>query len=446
MSDRPAGSPATAPADPFALVRTRSYLGLLAMAAVLGVPISAMAFGFLALVSELQSLTYTDLPRALGFDGTPDWWPVPLLALSGLLVALTIRHLPGIGGHKPAAGLNTSGAPTAAELPGVLIAALATLALGAVLGPEAPLIALGGGVAVAAVRLVRRDLPRDAAAVVGSSGSFAAVSTLLGSPLLGAFLLMEASGLGGATLGMVLVPGLLAAGIGSLIFIGLGSWTGLGTYSLTLQGVPHASAPDIAGFGWALVIGLASGVVGVGIRRAALFLQPRVERRMVPATVLAGIAVGLFALAYAELSGKSASEILYSGQNALSPLLDDRAQYTAGGLVLLVLCKSLAYSVSLSCFRGGPVFPSMFVGAAGGLALSHLPGLPTAAAFAMGIGAMCVALLELPMTAVLLATLLLGADGLTVMPLVIVAVVVSYVVSLRLAPRPTAAPAARPAP
>lgn len=193
MSARPAGAPATAPADPFALVRTRGYLVLLAMTAVLGVPISAMAFGFLALVSELQSLTYTDLPEALGFDGTPDWWPLPLLALCGLLVALTIRYLPGIGGHKPAEGLNTSGVPSAVELPGVLIAALATLGLGAVLGPEAPLIALGGGLAVAAARLAKRDLAPDAAAVVGVSGSFAAISTLLGSPLLGAFLLMEAS-------------------------------------------------------------------------------------------------------------------------------------------------------------------------------------------------------------------------------------------------------------
>ncbi len=45
---------------------------------------------------------------------------------------------------------------------------------------------------------------------------------------------------------------------------------------------------------------------------------------------------------------------------------------------------------------------------------------------------MCVALLRLPMTSVLLATLLLGADGLTVMPLVIVSVVVAYVLTLRI--------------
>ncbi|HEX4786855.1 MAG TPA: hypothetical protein VH372_00225 [Actinospica sp.] len=47
---------------------------------------------------------------------------------------------------------------------------------------------------------------------------------------------------------------------------------------------------------------------------------------------------------------------------------------------------------------------------------------------------MCVALLTLPMTSVLLATLLLGSSGLTVMPLVIVAVVVCRVLSIRLAP------------
>jgi hypothetical protein len=40
---------------------------------------------------------------------------------------------------------------------------------------------------------------------------------------------------------------------------------------------------------------------------------------------------------------------------------------------------------------------------------------------------------------VLLATLLLGADGLAAMPLVIVAVVVAHVVTARITPIPTAA-------
>jgi H+/Cl- antiporter ClcA len=91
-----------------------------------------------------------------------------------------------------------------------------------------------------------------------------------------------------------------------------------------------------------------------------------------------------------------------------------------------MLFKGLAYSLSLAAFRGGPVFPGMFIGAAGGIALSHAPGLPTVAGAAMGMGAMCVVMLRLPLVSVLLATLLLS-QGLTLMPLVIVAVVVAHV-------------------
>jgi H+/Cl- antiporter ClcA len=428
--------------DPAALLRSRRYVGLLILAAILGVPISAAAYGFLALVSGLQEWLFTDLPGALGFDGTPLWWPLPLLALAGVLVGLTIRYLPGRGGHSPADGFKAGGVPSPIELPGIAIAALATLSLGAVLGPEAPLIALGAGLASSAVRLARRDVPAQATAVVAAAGSFAAISTLLGSPLLGAFLLMEASGLGGPTLGLVLVPGLVAAGVGSLIFIGLDAWTGLGTYSLALPDVPPFAQPDLAQFGWALVIGLVAAVVGTGIRRLALALRPHVERRLLLATPLVGLAVGTLAIVYAQASGHNFSEVLFSGQNALGPLISNSASYSAGALVLLVACKGLAYGASLAGFRGGPVFPAMFLGAAGGIALSHLPGLPLVPGVAMGIGAMSVVLLRLPLTSVLLATLLLAADGLAVMPLVIVAVAVAYVASARLTPPATATPAA----
>ncbi|MFH8758331.1 chloride channel protein [Streptomyces atroolivaceus] len=438
MSAEPVGTPGTESPDPLAVVRTRAYAVLLIMVAALGVPISAAAFGFLALVHELQSLTYEDLPHALGFDGTPSWWPVPLLAVAGLLTGLAVRHLPGTGGHRPAEGFVNTGAPTAAELPGIALAALASLGLGAVLGPEAPLIALGGGLAVYAVRLLKPGIAPGASAMVAAAGSFAAVSALLGSPLLGAFLLMEASGLAGMMLGLVLVPGLLASGIGSLIFVGLGSWTGLGTYSLTLPHVPHAPQPTLAEFGWAIALGAAAAVAGTGIRRLSLSLQGRVGRRQVITTVMMGLTVGVLALLYAESTGRNASEVLYSGQDALGGLLAEGATYTAGTLAVLIACKALAYSASLSAFRGGPIFPSMFLGAAGGLALSHLPGLNATSGFAMGIGAMCVAMLKLPMTSVLLATLLLGSEGITVMPLVIVSVVVSYVLVLRLE-RPSAA-------
>jgi H+/Cl- antiporter ClcA len=436
----------TSPSDPLAPLRSRSYLALLALAAIIGVPVSAVAYGFLALVSKLQGWIFTSLPHGLGFHAEPVWWPIPLLAIAGILVALAIRYLPGTGGHSPADGFKAGSPPAPSQLPGVVLAALAGLALGIVLGPEAPLIALGGGLGVCAVRLAKRDAPQKTQAVVASAGSFAAISTLLGSPVIGAFLLMEVSGVGGAALELVLVPGLLAAGIGSLIFIGLDHWTGLGTFSLALPHLPHFATPDIAEFGWALVIGAAAAPLGVGIHRLALLLRPHVERRMMLLMPVVGLVVAGLAIAYAEGSGKATSDVLFSGQNELGPFILHSAAYTVGAVLLLLVCKGLAYSASLSSFRGGPIFPSMFIGAAGGVALSHLPGLPLVPAVAMGIGAMMTVMLRLPMTSVLLPVLLLSTDGLAVTPLVIVAVVVAYVLSARLSPAPVPARAPQPEP
>ena len=433
----------TTPPDPLALLRSRSYVALLVLAAIIGVPISAVAYGFLALVTKMQTWIFTDLPSGLGFHGEPLWWPIPPLVLAGLLVALTIRYLPGTGGHSPADGFKAgAGPPLPIELPGVALAALATLSLGVVLGPEAPLIALGGGLAVCAVRLAKRDAPPRTITVVAAAGSFAAISTLFGSPLLAAFLLMEASGIAGAMLELVLVPGLLAAGVGSLIFIGLDSWTGLGTFSLAIPNLPHVGSPTGAGFLWALAIGVIAAPLGSGIRWLGLFLRPHVERRMVLITPVAGLAVAGLAIAFAAGTGKGSSEVLFSGQDALGPFVSHSADYTVGALLLLMACKGLAYGVSLSGFRGGPTFPAMFIGAVGGVALSHLPGLPLVDGLAMGIGAMTVVMLRLPLTSVLLATLLLSSDAAAVTPLAIVAVVVAYVASARLAPAP-ARPARR---
>jgi H+/Cl- antiporter ClcA len=433
--------------DPLALLRSRAYVRLLGLAALIGVPVSAAAYGFLKLVALLEETLFTDLPEALGFDAAPSWWPVPLLALSGVLVALAILHLPGTGGHSPADGFKAAGALPPAELPGVLLAALATLSFGVVLGPEAPLILLGSGLGVLAVHLAARDAPAQASTVIAAAGSFAAISSLLGSPIVGAFLLLEAAGLGGPMLGVVLVPGLLASGVGTLIFIGLDELTGFGTFSLAVPGLPPFDRPTLAMFGWAIAFGLSAPVVGRGIQLLALAVRPHVERRMVLLMPVLGVLIAGLAIGFAEATGHGVSNVLFSGQEDLGPLVDGASGWTVGALLLLVLCKALAYALSLSSFRGGPVFPAMFIGAAGGMAASGLPGLELVPAVAMGIGAMCTVMLTLPLTSTLLATLLLGADGLAAMPLVIVAVVVAYVTTAHLTPAPAAAtPAPVPAP
>lgn len=412
----------------------------LLLAAVLGVPISAVAYGFLALVTEIQQLVFVDLPDAVFKGGTPAWWPVPWLALCGLLTGLTIRYLPGTGGHSPAFGFQTGGGPPIPkELPGIALAALTTLSLGAVLGPEAPLIAIGGGLAALTIQLARKDAPPMALTILASAGSFAAISTLLGSPVLAAFLIMEAAGIGGATLTLVALPGLLASGVGALVFVGLNSWTGLGSFSLSLTSVPPAVDPTIATMLWALPIGVGCALLGWLIRWIGLSLRPLVHVNRVLVTTVLGLAIGSTAMVYQLVSDHSFTQVLFSGQDALPELVADATSYSTGVLVMLAVCKTLAYGLALSAFRGGPVFPAMFIGAVLGIAVSGLPGMDLAPAIGMGIGAMCAAMLRLPLTSTLLATLLLGADGVSVTPQVVVAVVAAFLVTTLL-PTPRSEP------
>jgi chloride channel protein, CIC family len=416
--------------DPVAVIRSKPYIAALVLAAIAGIPISAIAYGFLALVAAIQEYLFSELPGQVLGSPAPAWWPLPWLVVCGLLTALTIRYLPGSGGHSPAGGFKTGGEPaTRRELPGIALAALATLSLGAVLGPEAPLIAIGGGLGALAVHLVKKDAPPTALTVMASAGSFAAISTLLGSPVLGAFLIMEAAGIAGMTLSLVALPGLLASGIGALVFIGLNNWTGLGTFSLALPSVPTAEPPTLATMAWALVMGVAGALLGWLIRSVALWIRPIVHINRLLVTSGLGLLIGLSAMAYQLISGRSFTEVLFSGQDTLPELVEHAADYSLGVMILLIICKGVAYGLSLSAFRGGPVFPSMFIGAAVGIAASGLPGMSLAPAIATGIGAMCAAMLRLPLTSTLLAVLLMGIDGVIVTPEVVVAVAVAFVIT-----------------
>ena len=423
------------PRSPLELLRSRDYLKALVLSGSLGLPVALVSYGFLQLSLYSRHWLFDDLPHAFGLNGAPAWWPLPVVTIGGLAVGLVIRYLPGAGGESPVDGFHAGRPPRARNLPGIVLAALGTLAFGAVLGPEAPLIAFGGGLAARAVRALDRDAPDRAVTLIGAAGSFAAISTLLGSPLLGAFLLMEVAGTGRTS--VLLVPGLLASGLGALLFSGLDSVTGLPKPSLTVPDLPPVPELTVAQFGWAFVIGIGAALLGAALHRLGRTLRDGVRRRVVIATAGAGLVVGLLAFLYAVLTPKGTDDVLFSGQEALGPLLVESAGYSAGTLALLLVCKAVAYGVSLSAFRGGPVFPAMFLGATGGLLLSHLPGLDPVPAAAMGIGAMCVAMLGLPLVSVLLATLLLLSSGLVVMPLVIVSVVVAYVLRARLTPETT---------
>ena len=154
-----------------ATIHSKGFVALLLVGGNRRVVVSLAAWRFLELVNQIQRGVYVHLPSDLGYHhGPPLWWSLPVLGLSGLVVAFAIERLPGEGGHVAAYGLSTSGGPTLPlALPGVMLAGLAAIGLGVVLGPEAPLIALGSGLGVLTIRLARRDAPPQVVTVLAAA-------------------------------------------------------------------------------------------------------------------------------------------------------------------------------------------------------------------------------------------------------------------------------------
>lgn len=413
--------------DPSAALRSRAFLGLLALAAVAGAFVSLAGWAFLVVVHELQGALFTDLPDALGFDSVPVWWPLPVLALGGVVTALAIVRLPGHGGHVPAKGL-AGGVTRPVDLPGIALAALASLGFGAVLGPEAPLIAIGGGLAVWLASGLRRPVPPEAMAIVAAAGSIAGISLIFGSPLIAAILLLEVAGLGRERIPLVLLPGLLAAGVGSLVYLGMGSWSGLSTsaYSIDPIRLPDYARPSLTDFLWTIPLAVAVALGALAVVVVARRLHGVVASRTLVLVPVAGLVVAGLAIAFSELTDRGVDEVLFSGQETLPGLVASAGGWSVAALCGLIAFKGLAWSISLASFRGGPVFPAMLLGSAAGILASHLPGIALTPAVAVGLGAAVAAMLRLPLTAVLLAVILTGSSGPGSAPLIVVGVVAAF--------------------
>ena len=92
--------------------------------------------------------------------------------------------------------------------------------------------------------------------VLSMAGSFSAISALFGGPLVAGMLLIEAGVGMGTLLIPVLLPGLIAAAIGYLLFIGLGDWGGLDQTALSIPGLPPYDATSVRDLVLAIAIGI----------------------------------------------------------------------------------------------------------------------------------------------------------------------------------------------
>ena len=406
----------------------RPWARFLGVCALLGIPVSVAAFLFLAVLHELTHLVWETLPEAWGFEGVPWWWPLPWLAVAGVMVGVAVRSLPGHGGHLPVHGLSLGPVP-ASHVPGVLLAALAGLPLGVALGPEAPLLAIGAALALVLVRPWDARLGDPARQVLAVAGSAAALSAIFGSPVVGAVFVVEASamtGVTGARLAAVVLPSLAASGVGALVFTGMGTWTGLEIASLALPDIDAPARPDVGDVLWTLPVAVLVAVLVRLVHRLGEAVARRAASRPFSGAVVGALVVAVCASAYALATGRSPEEVALSGQALLPTLAADPAAWGAGALVALLVLKGVAYAVSLGTLRGGPIFPAVLLGAAAGVLAADLPGYGAVPALAAGMGAATAATLPFPVSSTVLVVMLLGSGAPAMAPVVIVAVVAGY--------------------
>jgi H+/Cl- antiporter ClcA len=411
----------------------RRYLRLVLLGALIGIPAAVLAAAFLALVHELEHLLWEDLPDALGHSSPPLYLVVALPVAGAAMVAAARALLPGDGGHSPLQGISITPTRPVAAI-GVALAAVGTLSFGAVLGPEAPLIALGAAVGMAAAPLVRAG--ERESAVLGMAGSFSAISALFGGPIVAGILLVEASAARlGAALIPTLLPGLVAAACGYVVFVGLGDWGGLDTAPLSVPGLPDYDGTKVEDLATAAGVGLLTGLVIVAVMRLARRVDGRRENGWsMPALLLAGgLATGLLA-ALADVLGANSQDVLFSGQAALPDLIEEDS---AGIVLVLLAAKALGYAICLGCgFRGGPVFPAIFLGIAfATLAVIAYDMSPTVAV-AIGSAAGMAAATRLLFSSLVLATLLVGLAGLDAVPAAVFAAVAAWLTRTVLDPPP----------
>ncbi len=345
--------------------RARTMLLLAPPALIIGVASSLILIIIMKVASVLQSLLWTSLPSTIGLSASSPTWIILTLTLTGIAVGLVIRYTPGHAGPDPATEPLIGEPVNAAALPGLIIALIIGLAGGVSLGPEHPVMAVNIALAVA---LGARVFPRVNAldwTILASAGT---IGALFGTPVAAALIFSQTlSGNAEIPLWDRLFAPLLAAAAGAL------------TTSLFFH--PNFSLP-IAHYSQMQLVDIFSGAIvaaiAIALGMVAVWCLPRLHRLMHrlknPVLILG---VGGFILGILGAIGGNIT--LFKGLDEMQQMAFSQI-FSVSDYLLFALIKLAALVVAASCgFRGGRIFPAVFVGVALGLMLhEHVEAVPLA--------------------------------------------------------------------
>ncbi|EHU0089797.1 ion channel protein [Escherichia coli] len=345
--------------------RARTMLLLSLPAVAIGIASSLILVVVMKIASVLQNLLWQRLPGTLGIAQDSPLWIIGVLTLTGIAVGLVIRFSQGHAGPDPACEPLIGAPVPPSALPGLIVALILGLAGGVSLGPEHPIMTVNIALAVAiGARLLPR-VNRMEWTILASAGT---IGALFGTPVAAALIFSQTlNGSSEVPLWDRLFAPLMAAAAGALT-------TGLFFH-------PHFSLP-IAHYGQMEMTDILSGAIVAAIAIAAgmvaVWCLPRLHAMMHqmknPVLVLG---IGGFILGILGVIGGPVS--LFKGLDEMQQMVANQAFSTSDYFLLAVIKLAALVVAAASGFRGGRIFPAVFVGVALGLMLhEHVPAVPAA--------------------------------------------------------------------
>ncbi|HFV3989036.1 TPA: ion channel protein [Escherichia coli] len=345
--------------------RARTMLLLSLPAVAIGIASSLILIVVMKIASVLQNLLWQRLPGTLGIAQDSPLWIIGVLTLTGIAVGLVIHFSQGHAGPDPACEPLIGAPVPPSALPGLIIALILGLAGGVSLGPEHPIMTVNIALAVAiGARLLPR-VNRMEWTILASAGT---IGALFGTPVAAALIFSQTlNGSSEVPLWDRLFAPLMAAAAGALT-------TGLFFH-------PHFSLP-IAHYGQMEMTDILSGAIVAAIAIAAgmvaVWCLPRLHAMMHqmknPVLVLG---IGGFILGILGVIGGPVS--LFKGLDEMQQMVANQAFSTSDYFLLAVIKLAALVVAAASGFRGGRIFPAVFVGVALGLMLhEHVPAVPAA--------------------------------------------------------------------
>ncbi|WP_312817622.1 ion channel protein [Atlantibacter subterraneus] len=345
--------------------RARTMLMLALPALLIGIASSLILLFMMRVAGILQTFLWQTLPATFGVSLFAPGWIITILTLTGIAVGLVIRYVPGHGGPDPASEPLISTPVESRALPGLALAMILGLAGGVSLGPEHPIMAINVALAVV---LGGKLFPRVNSldwTILAAAGT---IGALFGTPVAAALIFSQTlNSTNDVPLWDKLFAPLMAAAAG-------GVTTGLfvhPNFSLPIAHYSQLHLTDIFSGAVVAAIAIALGMVAVWCLPRLHALMHRLKN---PVLILG---VGGFVLGM--LGALGGPQTLFKGVDEMQQLAFGQT-WTVYDYFLFAVIKLAALVIAAACgFRGGRIFPAVFVGVALGLMLhEHVDAVPAA--------------------------------------------------------------------